>query len=92
LAIDRRAFGAPPSQAPLAATFVLSRAGGSPRIAAAGTTRTALALGPYAARRPNGLEEVARLAEVLSAGRCFTLSLADPNASARAILEELETC
>jgi hypothetical protein len=92
LAIDRRAFGAPPAPVPLAATFVLSRGDGTPQITGAGITRTALAIAPFSARRPYGVDDVARLADVLSAGRCFTMRLGDPNASARAIFEEMHAC
>jgi energy-coupling factor transporter ATP-binding protein EcfA2 len=92
LALDRRAFGAPPGPAPLDATFILSRGNSTPQIAGAGVMRTALAIAPYAARRPKGFDEVARLAELLSAGRCFTLRLGDPSASARAVFEEVCAC
>lgn len=92
LAIDRRAFGAPPAPSPLAATFVLARGAAAPRIAGAGIARTALTIARYAARRPSEFDDVARLAEVLSAGRCYTLLLGDPNASARAILREVNGC
>ena len=92
LALDRRAFGAPPAPSPLAATFVLARGDAAPRIAGAGIARTALTIARYAAHRPSEFDDVARLADVLSAGRCYTLLLGDPNASARAIVTELHGC
>jgi hypothetical protein len=90
--VDRRAFGAPPAPAPLGATFVLTRGEGAPRLAPAGAGRTALAIARFAGRRPNRLDDVGRLADVLAGGRCHTLTLGDPQASARAVFEALSTC
>jgi hypothetical protein len=92
LAVDRRVFGALPAAAPLAATFVLARGDGVPHLAPAGAGRTALAIAPFAGRRPTGLGDVARLAGVLAAGRCYTLKLGDPDASARAVFEAVTAC
>ena len=92
LALDRRVFGTPPAPAPLAATFVVSRGAGSPRITTIGAARTALAIAPFVAPRPNGLDEVARLADLVGVGRCYTLEIVDPNTSARAVLAAVSTC
>jgi hypothetical protein len=92
LAIDRRAFGALPAPAPLGATFVLTRGDGAPLLALAGAGRTALAIAPFAGRRPSELDDVGRLADVLAGGRCYTLTLGDPKASARTVFEELSAC
>jgi hypothetical protein len=89
LAVDRRAFGALPAPAPLGATFVLARGDGAPRLAHAGAGRTALATAPFAGRRPNELDDIGRLADVLAGGRCYSLALGDPQASARTVFEEL---
>jgi hypothetical protein len=92
LAVDRRAFGEPPAPARLAATFVLTRGDSAPHITDAGAGRTALAIAPFAGRRPNGLDDVGRLADMFAGGRCYTLTLGDPNASARAVFETLSAC
>jgi hypothetical protein len=92
LSIDRRAFGALPAPAPLGATFVLTRGDGPPRLARAGAGRTALAIAPFAGRRPSELDDVGRLADVLAGGRCYTLTLGEPKASARTVFEELSAC
>ena len=92
LAVDRRAFGPPPAPARLAATFVLTRGAGAPQIADAGAGRTALAIAPFAGRRPSGLADVGRLADVLAGARCYTLTLGDPNATARAVFEAVCGC
>jgi hypothetical protein len=90
-AVDRRTFGNAARPAKLAATFVVTR-GSEPRIAAVSPSRAALRIAPYAVRRPSGLDDVVGLADVLGAGRCFSLELADPNASARAVIAALATC
>ena len=92
LALDRRVFGAPPAPAPLAATFVVSRGNGSPEIATLGAARTALAIAAFLARRSSGLDDLARLAEVVGASRCFALAIADPDASARAVITAVNAC
>jgi hypothetical protein len=92
LAVDRRAFGPAPAPARLGAAFVLTRGDGEPRVAPAGAGRTALAIAPFAGRRPHALEEVGRLADVLAGGRCYTLTLGDPDASARAVVEAVSAC
>jgi hypothetical protein len=92
LAVDRCAFGALPARARLAATFFVSRGEREPGVVPAGVSRTALAAARYAGRRPQNFDELAQLAAVLGAGRCFGLSLGDPNASARAVLEAAGAC
>jgi energy-coupling factor transporter ATP-binding protein EcfA2 len=92
LAVGRRTFGAVPAPAPLGATFVLTRGDGAPRLSRAGVGRTALAVAPFAGRRPSELDDVGRLADVLAGGRCYALTLGDPKASARTVFEELSAC
>jgi hypothetical protein len=92
LAVDRRRYGALPLPARLAATFVVSRGEGEPQVAPAAASVMACAIAAYAAQPPSDLEGVARLARILSVGRCFTLRLGDVHASAAAVIESVRAC
>jgi hypothetical protein len=92
LAVDRRVFGAVPPPAKLAATFVVTRGEREPLVAPASASRTALSIAPYLGVRPQGLDDIARVARALARGRCFTLNLGAPHAAARAVLGALTTC
>lgn len=92
LAVDRRVFGEVPPPAKLAATFVVTRGGQDPGVRPSSAARSAAAIAQYLGARPKDLAQVAELGNILSSGRCFTLSLGDPNASARVVLEALNQC
>ncbi|HEY5341873.1 MAG TPA: hypothetical protein VIK27_12660 [Candidatus Aquilonibacter sp.] len=91
LAVDRRLFGGVPETGKLAATFVVTR-GDEARVAPASVGRTALAIASRLGARPKNLDDVGDLVGILETGRCFTLTLGEPNASARAVLEALGAC
>jgi hypothetical protein len=93
LAVDRRRYGALPPPARLVATFVVARGRvDEPQIAPMTASSTACALAPYAAQPPHDLAGIARLACLLAAGRCFTLELGEPNATAAAVIATVRAC
>ena len=90
-ALDRRVFGEVPELAQLSATFVVTR-GSEERVTPLPASRAALMSASHLGSRPETIEAIVEFARLLSHGRCFSLRLGQPDASARAVLEAFERC
>ncbi len=91
-ALDRRVFGELPELAQLAATFVVTRGGEEPRVTQLPASRAALMSSSHLGSRPETIDDIAEFARLLDNGRCFSLRLGQPDASARAVLDAFERC
>jgi hypothetical protein len=92
LAVDRRLFGEVTRRSELAATFIVARGDGGLGVVPTSVNRTALRIASFVGAGAKTLADVADIAGVLAHGRCFSLTLGDPNASARAVVEALRAC